>query len=107
MRNIIEETYEKEGVRNSVKFAAIRAEIKKLSNEQLILKPQRKTVKFTGTRTTPAWSATDTALENRFQLRHLYIVYAILKGVERPEVTKKEVFKSLIDRYITEYTYKE
>lgn len=107
MKNIIEENYEKEGIKNSIRFASIRKEIKTLSAAQMKLKPQRKTVNFKGERTLPVWNATEKVMENRYYLRHLYIAYAVLKEVDRPKVTKKEISKSLVDKYITKYTYKE
>lgn len=63
------------------KFEAIRTEIKTLSDLQRVLKPQRKET-YKG-EITPGSS-----VKNRYELRHLFQAYAILKGIERPEVKK-------------------
>ena len=82
------------------KFEAIRTEIKKLSEEQKLLKPQRKQT-FTGKRTTenPVWSIDS----NKYELRHLFQAYAILKGVERQPVTKKEMSESKIQKLVEKF----
>lgn len=68
------------------KFEAIRTEIKTLSQEQKEVKPLRKpSNSFNGLN--PA-NATYVVAQNKYELRHLFQAYAILKGVERPEVKK-------------------
>jgi hypothetical protein len=82
------------------KFETIRTEIKKLSEEQKLLKPQRKET-FKGKRTV------DNPLrlidQNRYELRHLFQAYAILKGIERQPVTKKEMSESKVKALIEKY----
>lgn len=82
------------------KFEKIRQEIKKLSDEQKIYKPQRKQ-SFQGVRTTD--SAQAFILDNKFELRHLFQVYALLKGVERQPVTKKYMSESKIQKLVELY----
>lgn len=86
-----------------MKYSKIREEIKRLADEQLVLKPQRKTVHFVGTRTVDAYKATVQAFENKERLRHLYVAYAILKGKEPQEFTKREFQQSLVDKYVDMY----
>lgn len=54
--------------------------IKSKVQEQKTLKPQRKTVHFTGIRTVEPWQATSLHQINRYDLRHLYIAYGIMRG---------------------------
>jgi hypothetical protein len=71
---------------------SLKATIKSLSEQQKSLRLQRKTVHFTGTRTVPAWLATQHHHINRYELRHLYIAYAIMRGkpIEAAEVAKPD-----------------
>ena len=87
-----------------MKYQAIREEVKRLSNLQIGLKPQRKTTHFKGTRTISANEATLIVLRNRQALCHLYIAYAIIRGVDRPLPKNKLVFQRLVDRYVEQYT---
>ena len=89
-----------------MKYQAIREEIKKLSDEQRDLKPQRKTVYFTGTRTCEPGQACDRVSDNRYVLRHLFAAYAVIKGMERPEIKNptKLVSDRLIDTFIKQFT---
>lgn len=82
------------------KFEAIRTEIKKLSEEQKSLKPQRKQ-SFKGVRTSN-YPMNDIA-NNRYELRHLFQAYAILKGIERQPVTKKEMSESKIQKLVEKF----
>ena len=79
------------------KFEAIRNEIKKLSDLQREYKPQRKenyhTNKSAGV--TP-FGATNIVKENKYELRHLFQAYAILKGIDRPVVTKPSNYNGLL-----------
>jgi len=87
-----------------MKYTKIRTDIKQLVDQQVVLKPQRKTIHFTGIRTVEADQATYNVFSNREKLRHLYEAYAVLKGKERQKCVKKEISQSLIDKYILEYT---
>ena len=82
------------------KFEKIRQTIKNLSDEQRIVKPQRKE-SFQGKRTTNFPGSV--VSNNKYELRHLFQAYAILKGIERPEVTKKEISESKIQKLVELY----
>ena len=71
------------------KFEKIRTEIKKLSDLQIVLKPQRKQ-SFEGER------ISGDHCRNKYELRHLFQAYAILKGVERPEVRKPSNYNGVV-----------
>jgi hypothetical protein len=85
-------------------FNKIRTEIKTLSEQQTVLKPQRKTVYFTGERTMDSSSAAYKVIDNRNKLRHLFEAYAILKGKDRQVHTKVEISESLVNKYVEQYT---
>lgn len=89
-----------------MKYQAIREEIKKLSDEQRDLKPQRKTVYFTGTRTCEPGQACDRVSDNRYVLRHLFAAYAVIKGMERPEIKNpmKIINDRMIENFVAIYT---
>ena len=61
-------------------ISAMREDIAELEKEQKSIKPQRKTVYFTGERTMPAWKATDNARKNKEELRLFYAAYGLLRG---------------------------
>lgn len=71
--------------------AKIKGDIKTLVAEQKSVKLQRKTVHFSGSRTVPAWKAVAVHAANRYELRHLYLAYGIMRGrtVEQIEPTRK------------------
>lgn len=71
------------------KFEAIRTEIKTLSELQRKLKPQRKE-SYQGERTPGSVD------KNKYELRHLFEAYAILRGVERQKVTKPSNYNGLV-----------
>lgn len=83
------------------KFEAIRTVIKELSEEQKIVKPQRKQVYFEGTRTVT--NPVQIARNNKYELRHLFQAYAILKGIERPEIRNKDVSESKVQELVKKY----
>ena len=73
------------------KFEAIRAEIKKLSAEQRLYKPQRKesyVAPLGNTAGLTPYGARSIVLDNKQTLRHLFQAYAILKGKDRPVIVK-------------------
>lgn len=78
-------------------------DIKILANEQISLKPQRRTVNFSGERTIKPWEAVKKANENKEKLRHLYVAYNILREKEVVPFIKREYNKALVDKYIKEY----
>ena len=57
-----------------------RAEIAKLENEQKLIKPQRKTVHFTGERTIGPSEATYKANSNSETFRAMYAAYNLIRG---------------------------
>ena len=73
------------------KYEAIRTEIKKLSDLQKVLKPQRKQ-SYKG-EITPG-----SILQNKYELRHLFQAYAILKGVKRSEIKKPMFWGVLLNQ---------
>jgi hypothetical protein len=91
-------------MKTNSKYSKIREEIKRLSQEQRDLKPQRKTVNFTGTRKVTAGDAAYSVMRNAVTLMHLFIAYAIIKGKEPIMPTKKEVFQSRIDGFVKTYS---
>lgn len=73
------------------KYEAIRTEIKKLSDLQKALKPQRK-------QSYKGEIIPGNFLQNRYELRHLFEAYAILKGVKRTEIKKPMFWGVLLDQ---------
>jgi len=58
----------------------LKSEIKALAAKKKATKEQRKTVKFTGTRSLTPWEAQILALRQKEELKHMYIAYALLRG---------------------------
>ena len=78
----------------------LKAEIKRLSAEQRILKPQRKTVYFKGERTVKVGDATNMVESNRFTLRHMFILYGIMRNkVVDYEPESIQVLRVMRDKY--------
>ena len=61
-------------------ISAMRNDIAELEKEQKTIKPQRKTVYFTGERTMPAWKATEAVRDIKERLRIMYAAYNLLRG---------------------------
>lgn len=61
-------------------ISAMRNEIAELEKEQKTIKPQRKTVYYTGERTLHPWEAAEKVRTNKHELRILYAAYGLLKG---------------------------
>ena len=79
------------------KYEAIRNEIKEISILQKYAKPQRKeSYKSTSNAGLTPYGATKLVKENKYELRHLFQAYAILKGIERPEVKKPSNYNGLL-----------
>jgi hypothetical protein len=87
-----------------MKYQAIRLEIKTLADQQLGMKAQRKTTNFKGVRVMEPYQATNIHERNRFKLRHLYMAYANLRGVERPVPTKSEYDPEITKAYVEKFT---
>ena len=88
----------------------LKNKIKVLSEQQPILKNQRKTVKLQGERTMEPWKACLTHQSNREELRKLYMEYGILKGKKPEEIQSnyKEIFNSdFINQLIEKYNASE
>ena len=66
----------------------MRKEIAELEKEQKTIKPQRKPVHFTGTRTIDPEDAYHKVLSNKGQLRIMYAAYNLLRG-KNFEITEK------------------
>ena len=66
----------------------VRARIAEKENEQKIIKPQRKTVHFTGTRTIDPSDAYFKVISNKDELRIMYAAYNLLRG-KNFEITEK------------------
>lgn len=90
-----------------MKYDSIRAEIKLLAQDQIEVKPQRKTVNFTGTRNVGSDDAQYIVLKNSYELMHLYMAYQVLKGKEIIYPTKKEYSQSKIDKLVKQHTFVE
>lgn len=86
-----------------MKNSQIKKDIKVLANEQMVLKPQRKTILFSGTRTIEPYQAVQKAEENKQKLRHLYVAYNVLRGKDVVPFTKRDFQKSLVDKYVEQY----
>ena len=89
------------------KFHEIREAIAKLANRQTELKPQRKTVHFTGERTIDAGNAQYNVQQNKSLLMHLHIAYAQLREKELPQPKRKVVHPELVKNYVKQFTPKE
>lgn len=63
-----------------------RAEIAELEKRQKEVKPQRKTVRFTGERTMDPFSAWMEARLNKDELRAMYAAYGLLRGKKFNEI---------------------
>ena len=85
------------------KYDKIREDIKKLSQQQVELKPQRKTVHLKVKRTSdPVW-ATNVVSMNKNDLMHLYHAYAKLKGFDLPKPTKKFLNENIVNKLVDKY----
>lgn len=87
-------------------FEQIKSEIASLVAEQISLKPQRKTVHFTGNRTVPADKAAYEVVINKGSLRHLYIVYGLFRGKTLDQIEPKRksepnpwIIENLMEKY--------
>lgn len=88
------------------KFEAIRQEIKTLSEAQRYLKPLRKPKNaYSPEKTAGATphGATVRVRENKYELRHLFQAYSILKGKQRQETKHKEISESYVTSLVEKY----
>lgn len=92
--------------RNQGAIKALKQSIKVLVLEQKLIKPQRKTVHFTGERTFPAWKAVDTHLSNRYELRYMYLAYGLMRGktiLQMEAKSKTPANQDIINKLINKY----
>jgi len=54
--------------------------INEIATTQKVLKQNRKTVNFIGERSIPAYEAAYKVQSNKYELRHMYLAYGILRG---------------------------
>lgn len=85
------------------KYSRIRETIKNLSQQQVEAKNQRKTVNLKGERTMEPSQAVSEILSNKYQLRHLFLAYNILKGKEVIYPKRAEYSTSLIEKMVDIY----
>lgn len=78
-------------------IAAMREEIAALEKEQKAIKPQRKTVHFTGERTMSPWEAWCKVGDNKERLRILYAAYNLLRG-KNFDITERSAKPLIYDR---------
>ena len=83
----------------------LKSEIKALAAKQKATKEQRKTVKFTGTRSLTPKEAQLLALRQKEELKHMYIAYALLrsKSIETAIGPKTEYSQRRVDEIIAKY----
>lgn len=87
-------------------YSKIKEKIKVLSEEQKVLKNQRKTVHIQGERTMEPWQAWYRHQANRSELRELYVTYSILKGKNVEEILaqyKSPINMEKVNRLVEEY----
>lgn len=79
--------------------------IKDLSQKQRDTKEQRKTVRFTGKRSLNPRDAQLLALDQKKQLKHMYIAYALLRGksIETAIGPKTEYSQRKVDEIMAKY----
>lgn len=87
------------------RFQEIIDRIKELSAEQKVLKPERKTVHFKGVR--KYQNASRMHHNNRFELRHLHMVYDSLRGRVVAMPKKAYYHEATFEKMVTKYTPKE
>ncbi len=85
------------------KAMTLKETIKQLASEQPSLKNQRKTVKIVGENTMDAYKALNTHLDNRQELRHLYIAYGKLRGVPHTDSGNGLLYHDRIDDIVKEH----
>ena len=90
----------------------LKNEIKKLAEDQLYLKDQRKTVKYVGERKLQPWEAAMHHIVNRNKLRIMYAAYGLMKGKSFSQIENHydeanhplKEFQSDIDKLILQHT---
>jgi len=88
------------------KFEAIRQAIKDLSQDQRNYKPLRKPSNAMDSDKTAGLTPQGAQLlviKNKYELRHLFQAYSILKDKQRPETKKKEISESYVTKLVEKY----
>lgn len=87
-------------------YSKIKEKIKVLSQEQRVLKNQRKTIHLVGERTMEPWQAYFRHQANRSELTELYITYSLLKGRNIEEIQaqyKAPINMNRVNKLVEEY----
>ena len=84
-----------ENLKNAI--SAMRKDIAELEKQQKNIKPQRKTVHYTGERTMKPWDAWYTVRNNKYTLRLMYAAYNLLRG-KGFETTERNAKPLIYDR---------
>lgn len=79
-----------------------RATIKEMESNQRRVKAQRKTVNFTGTRTLTPDMANTTHRLNRYDLRHYYLAYGIMRSMYGGYTKLNKITKGTRIAYFTD-----
>lgn len=87
----------------------LKNDIKGLSTQQKTLKNQRKTVNRIGKKLMEPWQADYQHGYNRWDLRHMYLAYGLLRGksVDVTEPNRKTpIDMELVDKFMEKYAEK-
>jgi hypothetical protein len=109
------ETIEKVENRQKMDITKFKNDIKELSEQQRNLKNQRKTVRFTGTRTMSPSEATWKHQMNREKLRLMFAAYGLMRGKSFSQIENKfpeeghplNDYKMKIGKIIASYVLEE
>ncbi len=87
----------------------LKEEIRKMAEQQVTLKLQRKTVRLSVKRRIHPVDAANMHADNRFRLRHMYLAYGIIRGktVEQIESTSKAPYSydaRTVSKLVEKYT---
>lgn len=88
-----------------MKLDQLKSDIAELVEQQRLLKPQRKTVNLQVNRTVDSGYAISTVAQNKFRLRHLYIVYGLLRGKTLDQIEPSRTTQPS-DWWIEKFKYK-
>lgn len=100
---------------NKFNLIGLKNDIKLMSNEQKLLRNQRKTEKLVGERIVPAGEAQIKHMLNREKLRIMYAAYGLMRGKSFSQMENKfpeenhplNKFKKRIDAIMVQYENKE
>lgn len=84
-----------------MKFIAIREQIARLSEDQRMLRNQRRTIRLKGERKVDPYQAANAHRDNRRLLNGLFMAYDLLRG---KEITPRGEYHSIyIDKLVEKY----